>query len=211
MDQAITLATLPSIQVTPGQYFRAFAPSYTQVIPIPVYPYAVTPDEFLLCGKLPVDWHPGMDVLMQGPFGNGFSLSLSSRRLLLCAAHLSLEPRLFLLALHALQRAADVVWVSDSLSLALPPQIEILKRSDLPAAMEWSDACAVAVPLHQAGETLNALHIKPADRSKVEVFIDAPLVCGSSRCGVCALETRKGFRLACKDGPIFPLKELQGD
>lgn len=210
-QQAFAVSNLSPVQPNPGQYFRAFVPSSSQSIPIPVYPYSINPESILLCGKLPVTWHPGADVLLQGPFGNGFTLSLSPRRLLLYASELPLEPRLFHLALHALQHGADVTWVSNSLSLVLPPQVEVLKVSDFPAALEWSDACAVSAPLNQLPVFLRSLPVKPADHSKVEVFIDAPLACGNARCGVCAVETRKGFKLACKDGPVFPLKELLSD
>jgi hypothetical protein len=29
-------------------------------------------------------------------------------------------------------------------------------------------------------------------------------------CGVCAVNLRKGYKLACKDGPVFDLRSLLG-
>lgn len=211
LEQAVTVEQSSPVSVISGQFFRAFVPSSPQVIPVPVYPYKTSPGEFLLCGRLPAIWHPADEILLQGPYGNGFSQILKSRRLLLYAFELALELRLFHLALHALQHGADVAWVSDNLSLALPPQVEVLKTSELPAALEWSDGCALALPFHQSKPVLRELPLTRADRSKIEVFMDAPLVCGNARCGVCAVESRKGFKLACKDGPVFPLEELQVD
>ncbi len=209
LEQAVSVAVSPSIPVIPGQFFRAFVPSSTQVIPIPVYPYSSDSQGMLLCGRIPEYWHPKTPLLLQGPFGNGFSQSLKSRRLILHASDATLEPRLYFLALYALQRNSDVVWVSDDHSIALPPQVEVLKVTELPAALDWCDGCALTVGYSQATEFPRTIPVKPADRPKVEVLIDAPLVCGDARCGVCSIETRRGWKLACKDGPVFQQEELQ--
>jgi hypothetical protein len=31
---------------------------------------------------------------------------------------------------------------------------------------------------------------------------------GLAACGVCAVQTRRGWKLACVDGPVFDLKEI---
>lgn len=33
--------------------------------------------------------------------------------------------------------------------------------------------------------------------------------CGSGVCGVCAVATGRGHRLACREGPAFPLEALR--
>ncbi len=191
----------------PGQYYRAFAEGTGQVIPVPLYPFTVESDSMVLCGKIP-SWQVGTTLLLEGPYGKGFSNSMNSRRLCIHAMEKNLEERLYSLAGQALHNSADVVWVSDELTLDLPPQIEVLKQSDLGNAIQWSDSCALAVPLARLPNIPDELAIKPADRAKVEVLIDAPNVCGNAQCGVCAVETRNGWKLACKDGPVFPYREL---
>lgn len=191
----------------PGQYYRAFAEGTTQVIPILLYPFTVESDSMVLCGKIP-SWQAGTTLLLEGPYGKGFSNSMNSCRLCIHAMEKYLEERLYSLAMEALRFGADVAWVSDGLSLDLPPQIEVLKESDLGNAIQWSDSCALAVPLARLPNIPDELAIKPADRAKVEVLIDAPNVCGNAQCGVCAVETRNGWKLACKDGPVFPYREL---
>ena len=161
----------------------------------------------VLCGKIS-SWQAGTTLLLEGPYGKGFLNSLKSRRLLIHAMEKSLEERLYSLAAEVLQNGADVVWVSDGLTLDLPPQIEVLKQSDLDNAVQWADGCALAVPLARLSNLPEDLAIKPAYRVKVEVMIDAPNVCGNAQCGVCALETRNYWKLACKDGPVFSYGEL---
>jgi NAD(P)H-flavin reductase len=40
-------------------------------------------------------------------------------------------------------------------------------------------------------------------------LVVAPMPCGGlAECGVCAVTTRRGWKLACKDGPVFDLGEL---
>jgi dihydroorotate dehydrogenase electron transfer subunit len=161
----------------------------------------------VLCGNIPA-WQAGTTLLLEGPYGKGFSNSLRARRLLIHAMEKSLEERLYPLANNALKAGADVAWVSEALSIGLPPQIEVLKVTEFTDAMQWADGCAIAVPLARLSNLSDELAIKPADRVKVEVMIDAPFVCGNAQCGVCAIETRAGWKLACKDGPVFPYAEL---
>jgi len=191
----------------PGQYYRAFAPGIAQVLPVPLYPLLVETDSMVLCGNIPA-WQVGTILLLEGPNGKGFSTSLSARRLLIHAIDKSLEERLIPLANEALQTGADVAWVSEALALELPPQIEVLKVTEFIDALQWSDGCALAVPLARIPNIPDELAIIPADQAKVEVLIDAPFVCGNAQCGVCAVETRNGLKLACKDGPVLPYWEL---
>jgi len=38
-----------------------------------------------------------------------------------------------------------------------------------------------------------------------------PMPCGGlGDCGLCAVDLKRGWKLACKDGPVFDLNELEG-
>ena len=119
----------------------------------------------------------------------------------------SLESRLYLAGFKLYPRAA-VAWVTDQLSIELPPQVEVLKSTDFLEAVNWGDACAVALTVRRLTEFQQTHSFKPAERMKIEVLLDAPMICGNSHCGVCAVETIKGWKLACKDGPVFRLGDL---
>jgi dihydroorotate dehydrogenase electron transfer subunit len=202
-------STLPII--TPGQYFRSFIPGNSPILPIPLYLYSRWNDELSLCGKVPLQWKPGEILLLQGPFGQGFQKALTAKRLTLYAHDKLLEPRLKPLALSAVQNKMDVTWVSDERFIFLPPQVEILKSSDLHSAIAWSDASAIAASLAEVDLLRELLPRATAERDKIEVFIDTPQICGNSLCDACAIETHKGWKLVCKDGPVFPLRELLSD
>jgi NAD(P)H-flavin reductase len=198
---------LPTV-LQPGQYCLAFAPGTAQILPISLFPCGEVSDGLSLCGKLPPVWHKGMHLLLQGPLGQGFIDCLKARKLVIHAVDTSLESRLYSLAAHALQRGADVAWVTDQLTIDLPPQVEVLKSADFEDAVAWGDACALALPANQVSEFQQAHALKPVERTKIEILLDSPLMCGNSHCGVCAVETIKGWKLACKEGPVFRLEEL---
>ena len=42
-----------------------------------------------------------------------------------------------------------------------------------------------------------------------EVLVVTPMPCGGrAQCGVCTVATAKGAKLACEEGPVFPLAEI---
>lgn len=192
----------------PGQYCLAFAPGTAQILPVALFPCGDIADGLSLCGKLPPFWQTGETLLLQGPCGQGFTDCLNARKLVIHSADISLESRLHVLAAHALQHGADVAWVTDQLSVELPPQVEVLKSADFLDTVAWSDACAIALSLNHLAEFRQAHPLKPSELSKIEVLIDTPMICGNSHCGVCAVETNEGWKLACKDGPVFRLEDL---
>jgi Leu/Phe-tRNA-protein transferase len=43
-----------------------------------------------------------------------------------------------------------------------------------------------------------------------QALIHTAMPCaGIAECGACAVRTRKSWRLACKDGPVFDISELE--
>lgn len=204
----ICIAPILPAHTLPGQYYLAFVKGSSQILPLPLFPFSENKDGMVLCGKIQPAWQPGNPLLLQGPYGRGFTHCLKSSRLAIFAMEKTLEERLYSLAVAVLDQGADVVWIADELSIDLPLQVEILKKSELKDAVAWSEDCAIAVPQAQIAILPRILPISTADRSKVEVMVDAPFVCGNAQCGVCAVETRHGWKLACKDGPVFQYGEL---
>jgi dihydroorotate dehydrogenase electron transfer subunit len=44
----------------------------------------------------------------------------------------------------------------------------------------------------------------------VQVLLEERMGCGTGICYGCAVQTRRGMRLVCKDGPRFDLREVFG-
>jgi dihydroorotate dehydrogenase electron transfer subunit len=195
----------------PGEYFLAFAPGTSQVLPEAVFPYEMHPESLTLCGNIPTEWQPGTSINIQGPLGKGFHPPPIAGKIALLATDAALSDRLYALMLQALSRGLAVAWVADALPEQFPPQVELLEISDLLEAVKWSDYSAAAVTLTGLNSLLNTLDRHADLKKKVDVLIDAPMICGNARCGVCAFETKKGWKLACKDGPIFNLAEVVSD
>lgn len=192
----------------PGEYFLAFAPGSSQVLPTALFPYEMDTERLTLCGNFPVEWQPGTSINLQGPLGNGFHPPSIAGKIALLAIDAALSDRLYALMLQSLTRGLAVAWVADSIPQQFPPQVELLAPSDLVEAVKWSDYAAAAATLPGLGSLINKFDRVAELKKKVEVLIDAPLICGNARCGVCAVETKKGWKLACKDGPVFNLEEV---
>jgi len=209
--RAIRISNQLSRVPEPGEYFLAFAPGTSQVLPTALFPYEMYLESLTLCGYFPAEWQPGTSLNIQGPLGNGFHPSSIAGKIALLAIDASLSDRLYALMLQSLSRGLAVAWVAESFPEQFPPQVELLEASELVEAVTWSDYTAAAVPLAGLGALLNTLDRHPELKKKVDVLVDTPMVCGNARCGVCSVETKKGWKLACKDGPVFNLEEVVSD
>ena len=78
--------------------------------------------------------------------------------------------------------------------------------------LEWCDqafACGPNAMLQAMAEALRRSRPPRADRP-VQVLLEERMGCGTGLCYGCAVETRRGMRLVCKDGPRFELREVFG-
>lgn len=153
---------------------------------------------------------PGDRVEFYGPLGTQFTLPPRTQRLLL-AGDLQGLNGLLALADDALARSVEVSMVLDpapspEIVSLLPPDVELLSSVDA-AALRWADAlyCAGAPDLLSGWRST----LRDAgSRVPAHALVHTPLACGVGACYGCRVETRKGARLACLDGPAFPLREL---
>ena len=171
------------------------------------------------------------DVLdLIGPLGTGFDLPDRTGNLLLVSNSQQLSPLLGQLELAvdlgcavtlALEssRAASLYPVS-----SLPPIVEFRAATRdgslgyrgtvidlLPELLSWADlVCVLGSP------TLYRDLKRQAEMTRLSLetgymyglIANASLACGVGACFGCMLETRRGLKLACADGPVFDLAEL---
>jgi NAD(P)H-flavin reductase len=198
-----------------GEYLQAYSPTDPlEVVATSLFSSGdvevqSNSDEFVslpITGSLPESWLPGTQVLLRGPFGNGFNPPKRACRIALVA--LETNPgRLIPLISAATGQGAEVALFSESDQVSLPLTVELQKLRDLSKGLRWADYLAADVNLKniQLMETLPRIPTSLIS----EILISAPMPCGGmAKCGICSLHTRKGSKLACEDGPVFNLREI---
>jgi dihydroorotate dehydrogenase electron transfer subunit len=110
-----------------------------------------------------------------------------------------------------LRQDASVVLLSASTTDGLPNDVEVQPLSALDDVLKWADYIAVDVTrenLPVLKERLNGWNpLSPLREAQVLVHTQMP--CGGvAECGVCAFSTKSSWKLACKDGPVFDLREI---
>ena len=196
----------PILIPAPGQYLLA-SEGFASPLPVPLFHTDFSSQGFVAEAPGMALGHPGLTLHLRGPLGRGFTLPLSARRVALVASDDS-PARLRGLIRPALKQSAAVVLVGRSAPDDLPDEVEVQPPSALHDILEWADYAAFDV----RRENLPALREvvgKQNQRMDVQVLIRTAVPCGGiAECGVCAVPFRSGWKLACKDGPVFDWSEL---
>ena len=180
---------------------------------VPLFPTGYTPDGFTSGPGLPASWLPGTRLALRGRLGNGFRLPEGARRLALACLGRT-TARLRPLVAWAIERGGAVALYDsggpgEAPYRAWPAELEIYPLDALPEAVAWADFLALDVPLGRLEEIPRVLGVPGRPACPAQVLVDAPFPCGGiAECGVCAVRTRRGWKLACKDGPVFDLADL---
>ncbi len=195
-----------------GEYLLAIHPESDESLPVPIFPAGAAPDGFYASPPLPVQWMPGTSISLRGPLGHGYCLPSSARRVVLVALG-ETPARLLGLMKTVLAREGAVVLVSEVIPPDLPPAVEIQSLRAFPELARWADFMALDLlrsQLHDLPARLNLIGSSPVP-CEAQALIITAMPCGAlAECGVCAVPVRRGYLLACKDGPVFPLSKILG-
>lgn len=197
---------------SPGQYLPAQAfPDDPEILPTPLFRVDTDPGHLALA-PLPAGWQPGDRLALLPPQGQGFQLPASARRVALAA--IGVDPsRLMPLIPNALAQDATVTLFCDpqpspDILQRIPSVVEIAPLSALSVALSWPDYLAADLN-RNALPRLDKILAGERQPFEGQVLIRTAMPCHSlAECGVCAVETHKGTRLACVDGPVFNLSEV---
>lgn len=206
-------ALIPS----PGQYLLAGIASSLDPLPVPLFSTESTLkgvamaswSHFTASAPIPETWTPGTEITLRGPLGRGFSLPTSARNVALIA--FDDASRLRALIQPALKQGAAVVLVCDSNEEHLPDEVEVQPFSVLDDVLGWADYVAFDVLREKLPGLRERLGVRNqvSVKGEAQVLVYAPVPCGGiAECGVCAVTLKSGWRLACKDGPVFDLADL---
>ncbi len=193
----------------PGQYLLAGDASDSP-LPVSIFYTDFAPESFIASMSANVNWKPGDVLSLRGPLGRGFSVPLGARKIGLIAFDDS-PVRLRGLIQPALKRDASVVLLCASSVDHLPDEVEVQPLSALDDVLKWSDYIAVDVTRENLPELKERLsgNTQRSAWHEAQVLVHTQMPCGGvADCGVCAVITRSSWKLACKDGPVFDLREI---
>lgn len=201
---------------SPGQYLQAYSQSATYFDADSILPITLFPDQYLTgdkqdyarisaYGPIPSAWLPGTLLQIRMPLGQGFNMPEHLNRLILVSMNNS-PSRLLPLIPHT----KEIAMFTDHPTLELPEEVEISPLSELPQALSWPDFMAIDCPIENLHQLENLL---PEELSQppcpTQILVYAQIPCGAlADCGVCAVPAKRGYKLACKDGPVFDWGEL---
>jgi hypothetical protein len=150
---------------------------------------------------------PGDDLELAGAVGRALSWSPRTARLLLVAETL---PALWPVMTWALAQGWAVTWLwpaglPEGALATLPAAVELAAGPPTAEMVAWAEAIVLDVPEPaEAARRLRSLcPLRSADF--VRALRLPPLPCGFGGCQACWVETRRGRRLACQDGPFLPI------
>jgi dihydroorotate dehydrogenase electron transfer subunit len=172
----------------------------------------------------------GDNVDVLGPFGHGFELSRTTKTLLLIGEGQGIGSLLMLANEILVRGGSATLYAAAPEAALLPPPfllpseieyqsgvgsvIELLSQhaptSGNPSLITWADQLCATLPfdqLQRLQDTIRTNRIR-TDRDFASVLVHSELPCGTGVCGACAIDTRKGLRLACDTGPVFGLHQL---
>ena len=194
---------------SPGQYLLASDGS-DLALPVPIFYTDFAPDGFIASSLAPDSWSPGQRLYLRGPLGRGFELPVSARKIALIAFDSS-PVRLRGLITPALKQDAAIVLVCDLPAEQLPDEVEVQPLSTLMDVIHWADCIvldAAREHLYALGERLGWTNQVPALR-EAQILVRTLMPCGGvAECGVCAVNVKSGWKLACKEGPVMDWREL---
>ena len=201
---------------TPGQFLLA-SDAPDSPLPVPLYYTDSAPEgvavalwRHFIAAPAPDTWLPGIEVFVRGPLGRGFAIPAPARKVALVAFD---DPpsRLRGLIRPALNQSAAVVLVTDSIAVNIPDEVEVQTLIGLNEILKWADYVAFDVlreNLPGLRERLGKKNQSPA-LGEAEILIRTPVPCGGvAECGVCAVILKSGWRMSCKEGPVFDWSEI---
>jgi hypothetical protein len=197
---------------SPGQYLLASDPTNrTVALGTPLFISEEIAHGFWANPLHPVSWGLGTSLDLIGPFGHGFTLPRNVQRLGLVAIGETIA-RIKPIITSLVNAQTSVTLFTDLTLPRLPEAVEISPLVSLKMALDWPDFLVLDVPLSQLNELRDVFGLGDEVRlpCPAQVLITTPVPCaGMARCGACAVQTRRGWRLVCEDGPVFELSSLQ--
>lgn len=194
----------------PGQYLLGRDPQDSEAaLAAKLFPGQIT-DQGFLALDFPRHVEPGTELELRGPLGRGFRLPNSVQRLAL-VAFAGGPDYLLPLAENALDRHTAVALFCDPPYPSLPSSIEISPLASLTEIWGWADFLVIELHLEALPNLRDLLGARTTfSNLSGQVLLRTSMPCGGiAECGVCAVAQGRGWKYACRDGPVFDLHTLE--
>jgi dihydroorotate dehydrogenase electron transfer subunit len=169
---------------------------------------------------------PGDRVFVWGPLGRGYTIRPRAQNLLLVGGGIGVAPLVWL-AEVAVEKGRSVTLLLGGRSAEqifparlLPREVELVVTTEdgslgqrglvtepFAEHLPWADQVFACGPNPMFQAMAEVVRSSPV-RRPVQVLLEERMGCGAGICYGCAVETRKGMRLVCRDGPRFDLRDV---
>lgn len=179
-------------------------------------------------GQWIVDQKPGQILNVLGILGNSYEVNPRSSHLLMVAGGVGAAP-LKMLSELAINQGKSVTYL-----LGARKHDQLLEASELPAAVEYIVATEDGSAGHQGYVTdLVPNYLQWADQiftcgptpmmaslrnvvmqhrfgkgPQVQISVERTMACGVGACLGCVVETNRGMKASCVDGPVFDMEAV---
>ena len=172
----------------------------------------------------------GEEILQLGPLGKTFTVPPNPGNLLMVGGGIGTAPLVFL-AETVIPRGFTITLLAGARTASrhlpaecVPPEVEyVLATDDGTAGYHgpvtdliadyylWSDAVYICGPWPMLA-AIDAAHQARAwgwnSRKPIEVSLENQMGCAMGVCLGCVVTTPQGYQRVCRDGPVFPLRDL---
>lgn len=168
----------------------------------------------------------GDSIQVFGPLGRGYEVASDTQQLLLVAGGLGVAA-VIALADEAIAQGRSVTLLQGARSeqhlyppSLLPKEVESIAATDdgstghkglvtdlLADKLPWADQIFACGPNPMFASMARIVR-DMRSRKPVQALLEERMGCGTGVCYGCAVFTRKGVRLVCKDGPRFDIREV---
>ena len=170
-----------------------------------------------------------IDIL--GPSGKGFAIAPKSRNLLLVAGGVGVAPLVFLVQqassqhqitlIHGASTAAQLYPDSCQLTAVSCQRVQFVPVTEdgstgqkgmatdiLPDFLDWADQIYACGPMEMYKTMLLTADSRQLTAKRCQVSLEVRMGCGFGACYGCTINTKRGLKQVCHDGPVFELGDI---
>lgn len=171
----------------------------------------------------------GENVSILGPLGEGFEYSRLKGKTIIASGGHGIAP-LYALAKELVKKTKDIVFLLGSATKSHVTCTKELKKLGIKVKIATDDGslgrkgfvtCFLEEEIKKAKGEVNIFACGPRPmisavsaisakcKIKAQVSLDEYMACGVGACLGCAVRTKEGYKLVCKDGPVFYSDEIE--